>query len=264
MDFNLLFNLRPEQVAALGTSIVSSLAFLAAIGGLSSAIVDVIKGLTAVRMGFNRRFLLSWFNRRMDPTTEAKQKPIYGLRLVRPQNTGDSGTVRPTESAYAQAVELATGGHERALLDLQTEQLCGQLTAAAQIAIEYPRLHPELFAVLSEGADDEDRRRVLDGKPPASDPAAREAYLEARVRVQHHVQRSLDALHILLAARWRWLIQLFIFVLCGLVTALLLYRVRGSVTFWQGAASYLVMSVVAGFLAPVAHDLVAAIRKWRA
>jgi hypothetical protein len=261
----ILAQMTEADVEAFAGALAARLAFYGAIGGLSMAIIEVLKNLTSVRMGYNRRFLLAWFDQRSIADKAERNRRIYGVRLAgRDKAAPDNTPLKKAQTAYQQAIQLATGGHERALLDLPTEQLCGQLTAAAQVAQENPERYADFFGVLVAGADETDIKVVRGGKPADADQMG--PYLDARTRLQHHVQRSLDALHILLAARWRWLIQSTVFVLCGtLAVAVMTYtwsEPGAAVPSLPARAGAIVLAtLIAGFLAPVAHDLVAAIGK---
>jgi hypothetical protein len=268
-----LFSLSGTLVDTIGTNIVKTLTFLAAVGSLSMALVQVFKDLAPIRQRFNHTFLWNWYIERLfikPPHTRRN----YGLRL---ENSGSNRV----ELAFNETVMLATGGHWHALMDLSVEQLCGQLNSAAQIALEYPLRYRNFYDVLVAGADPGDIEIVAGGNPdstdakdassgPKSNGAEQDAgedkqrYLEARARVGQFSQRSIDALHIRLGARWKWWLQIASFLFSAAITyaAFAIDRNDWSLTSMRpNGVFYLVLScIVGGFLAPVARDIVAAVR----
>lgn len=269
-----IFTLSGTLVDAVGTNIIKSLTFLAAVGGLGMALVQVFKELSPVRQIFNRGFLLTWFLERLGT---APPHVTRNLGWVRRSDAQFDGSV---DTAFKQAVELAAGGHQIALLDLSVEQLCGQLNSAAQIALEYPTRYDAFFAVLVAGANPNDIAVVKNGNPQSidfpmtgirsptvADPErAKQQYLEARARIQQFAQRSIDALHIRLGARWKWWLQIASFVFCAAITYAAFALKDGGKWRWPTEFSanelfYLTLScIIGGLLAPIARDVVAAVQ----
>jgi hypothetical protein len=267
-----IFNVPPELVDLVGKKLIVLLAFLAAVGALSMAIVQVFKDLGPVRQWFNRGFLWNWFLEQLFTGRALRRRRIFGWKRAKAVPPLDA----QVEQALHEAVFLAAGGHELALLDLGVEQLCGQLTSASQVALEYPRRYQNFFRVLTAGAEPEDVEVVFNGNPLSLDFAsgvagrplseadlasAKQRYLEARARIGQFVQRSIDALHIRLGARWKWWMQLASFAVSAAVTyaALVLNRASAAIGFID-AVQIVGASFVAGFLAPVARDIVAAVQ----
>jgi hypothetical protein len=171
-------------------------------------------------------------------------------------------------TAESDLIHLATDDDSSAFYDLPIEQLCGQLNAAAQLALDYPDLHFDLLAVTASGAAVDDVKALL--TPPqlpakAEDmtpqlQAAKTSYTDARNRVSHQVQRAIDALQISVGFRWKWYLQIAAFVLSALIA--------GFADWIYGApprslVNILITTLLAGFLAPVARDLMAALQKAR-
>jgi hypothetical protein len=244
-----------DGIAGLSGTALSYAGALAIAGTLAMAILQIIKELTPLRRAYQRRWLGHWLAQRADSFLVAAQlgpAKIDSALLTPDRFTG--------EKAQAALVELATGGEANAFYDLTIEQVVAQMNAAAQVALEYPQLHFTLLAVLSQGADVEDVRKLL---PPARgarkpDPGA----LDARNRVGHRIQRNLDGIQIALGSRWRlWMQATSIVFTIAFVELAIIENVKGytGATLLVGA----VLGVVGGYLAPITRDVVAALQSLR-
>ena len=219
------------------------------LGVLSLAILQALKDLTPVRRWFQRWWLGSWFDQRVESFNNARGSALPATDAL---------------SARQQLVALATGGEEKAFYDLPADQLVAQMNAAAQIAVDYPGTshYYKLFAVLSEGADVTDIAAVQ-GVPSirmlaASGSAPPPSYTDARTRVSHRLQRNLDGLQIAMSDRWQWCLQLAANAICILAVEAAVWS-QGTAVRFAGLA----VGIVAGYLAPVLRDLVAALQKLR-
>lgn len=264
-----LLSLPPTLVGDLNSDIVKSLGFLAAVGSLSMAFVQVLKDIGPFRQWFNRGFLGTWFQQRL--SGQPRRGRVLGWVRRRSGNSSIDGAV---DGGLAELVDLAAGGSELALLDLPVEQLCGQLNSASQVALEYPNRFPHLFDVLVSGADTADIAVVARGNPASIDypmrtgravPGAldqkdpKQLYLEARARIGQYVQRSIDAIQIRLGARWKWWLQLASFASSAVITYAALLESKAP---W-GPQDLLAGCILGGFLAPIARDIVAAVQSQR-
>jgi hypothetical protein len=145
------------------------------------------------------------------------------------------------------------------------------MNAAAQMVLDFPWLHPQLFHCLAAQASAEDLDRLMKARPPAqgSRPAPgaddKAALIDARNRVTHQVQRSLDGLMIAVGFRWKFWLQIASFVVSALIVwiGLLLFVEEPIAVFTRHLPLYAVLAVLGGFLAPVARDLVAALQQIR-
>src|SRR6478735_5810320 len=120
-----------------------------AIAAIATAIVELFKDLLPIRRGFRRRFLASWFSKRL-----SARKAIGQQQLL---------------EAETELIRLGTGGDRIAFYDLEPAQLCGQINSAAQMALAYPDRHPALLRFLAPEADEKD----VDLVAKSTDPAAR-------------------------------------------------------------------------------------------
>jgi hypothetical protein len=212
---------------------------LSILGGVSMALLQTIKDLLPVRQWFQRYYLSKWME---EGAAEARKKF---------DNPAVSASI-----AEEDLLELAVDGDRGALYDLQIEQLCGQFTAAIQIVLEFPADHVNLFAVTASGASSPDVNLVLAG--PSVPPT--QAFLDARNRVTHQCQRAIDALQITAGFRWKWILQ---FSSIALSAALAWIAMAYRPTIAPSFVSVLVSATLAGFLAPVAKDLLAVLQKAR-
>ena len=224
--------------------IVWSLASAAlSIAAIATAVVQLLKDLLPIRRRFQRRFLASWFSERL-----SVRKGIEHEQLLQ---------------AEADLIRLATGGDRSAFYDLEPPQLCGQMNSAAQIALAYPDRHPSLLRFLAPEADEKDIQSIVQHAqltPEQREGASIDPILDARNRVTHHLQRSIDALQIAMTFRWKFYLQIGIYVICFVLAFVSLFAVkRGQYTIAEAIA----VAVVAGFLSPVISDFAAAINRWR-
>ena len=227
---------------------------LAAVGVVSMAILQTVKDMLPARRWFQRWWVGRWLDRQV--AAAASQTASAPIKAV----------------AHEDLVRLATSGDDKALYDLPIEQVGGLMNAASQIVLDYPPDHRDLLLCLAAQARPEDLELLLAQGPSATRPRAtltepaRSQFVDARNRVTHQVQRSLDGLQIAAGFRWKWMIQLLSIVLsCLLVWAGMAFFMgeRGSVIRANFLILYLLAGVLGGFLAPVARDLVAALQQLR-
>jgi hypothetical protein len=125
------------------------------------------------------------------------------------------------------------------------------------MVLEFSADHVDLLAVTASQASKADFDLVLAGppNPPTQD------FLDARNRVTHQCQRAIDALQITAGFRWKWILQVASIVISGSLAALALIYKPDPIS--PTVLSVLVSALLAGFLAPVAKDLLAVVQKAR-
>jgi len=214
-----------------------------AIAAIATAIVELFKDLLPIRRGFHRRFLASWFSKLL-----SARKAIGQQQLL---------------EAETELIHLATGGDRTAFYDLEPAQLCGQINSAAQMALAYPDRHPALLRFLAPEADETDIQTIVQQTRLTHEQKQTEnidPLLDARNRVTHHLQRSIDALQIAMTFRWKFYVQIVIYAICFILAVVCLFAVkRGLYTVAEAIA----VAVVAGFLSHVISDFAATINRWR-
>jgi hypothetical protein len=221
----------------------------AAIAVLSAAVVQLLKDLLPVRRWFQRHYLKAWFRQRVSARQGGVADSNFG-------------------SAEQDLVHLATGGDRKAFYDLETAQLCGQMNSAAQIAVAYANRHKALLNCLAPEADPKDIETVA--SPPVSSPSAGEAamvaqstevtaFLDARNRLSHHLQRSVDAIQISMGFRWKLILQIVCYSVCLLASFAAVFV--GEPNGRYNVIEALTIAIVAGFVAPSVSDLLGAINR---
>ncbi|HQS57605.1 MAG TPA: hypothetical protein PLU16_02535 [Gallionellaceae bacterium] len=225
---------------------------LAAIGTLSMAIVELLKGITRFRCRFHRRMLARWmidFNCRRE------------------------------------LMVLAAGGEQNAnvLFDQPTERMMGQIQAAANMALDYPDRYPHTYKFFSQEdlqmmslqpgglpRDSELWERFATGMAhsgqraiEAQQESESRAAQQARVRIGNLIARRLDMFQNSMLYLWARINQvLSIAVGSGLSAYVLLTATRSEST--NDFIVLVLMSFTAGMLAPFAKDVVSAIGGLRA
>jgi hypothetical protein len=214
-----------------------------AIAAIATALVQLLKDLLPIRRRFQRRFLASWFSKRLSARKAPGQKQLL--------------------EAETDLIHLATGGDRSAFYDLEPAQLCGQINSAAQLALAYPHRHPGLLRFLAPEADETDIQTIVQHAeltPEQKQSASVDPVLDARNRVTYHLQRSIDALQIAMTFRWKFCLQIVIYAICFVLAFVCLFAVkRGQYVVAEAIA----VAIVAGFLSPLISDFAAAVNRWR-
>ena len=242
-----------EMVKAVYDKAFAFATALAAVGVLTMAFLQTTKDMVPVRRWFQEWWTRAWLER------QAREAPSIPGPAVR------------ADLAETDLIRLATSGDRDALFDLPIEQVAGQMNAATQVVLDYPWEHEHLLRCLAAQASVDDVRRLLDSRPPAAGPRPqlspdeRSALIDARNRVTHQVQRSLDGLQISAGFRWKLYLQVASILLSGLFVWIgLILFVRESIElFVRHLPLYVLTAIFGGFLAPVARDLVAALQQLR-
>ena len=229
---------------------------IAGLGTFTMAVLQAIKDTTPLRRWFQQDRMQRWIQ---------AHAGIAGQEL--------RARVDPAK-AERQLLLLATDGDEVAFYSLEIEKLCGQWNAAIKVVLDYPVFYPDLFACVAARASRRDFNRVRGGMPVGTLPpgaeaqlpldeqmrrtAKRQRFVDSRTRVMHQIQRAVDAFQIDTAFRWKWGLQIASFVFSFLFTIIAMAL---GTQFKLGTA--ILSAAVAGFLAPVARDLLAVVQKLR-
>ena len=247
----------------------------AGIGVLAMALVQLIKDLTPARYYWQKRWIERWIARQAADSA----LPPEGRRAFLATQSGEKLRPPDPRAALNDLIVLATAGDTKALFDLPLDQFAGQVNAASQAVVEFPRRHPDLLPVLAVGAESDDLNLLLHEEPPkavtpalaarmakiepaaeAEDPMAMQArmsrFIDARNRVAHQVQRNLDALQIAMGFRWKlWLQALAILVSYAMVALFAAAIMPEAVKV--GAGPLLLVGLIGGFFASIFRDLLA-------
>lgn len=243
----------PSPVSA---GFVDYLTTIGAIGVITMALIQTAKDMLPLRRGFQRRRFRRWL-------AEGAGEAGAPARAATLAAGGDAGAVAlDANAAERRIVALATDGDDDALYTLPIEQMCGQISAALQVVLEYPARDRNVVAIVASQAAATDLEALFAGT--GGEAQARVDFAGARTRVMHQFQRAIDAFQIATSYRWKLLLQALSLLVCGLLTFVamqLQFHVGTSYVGRWGAV--IVGSILAGFLAPVARDLTAALQALR-
>jgi hypothetical protein len=245
------------------------LMFIAAIGAVSMAILQLINELTPFRSIYHAYLLREWIAERLALYEEGlKSSPAPA-----PAPKAD------VNIAFTQLIAQATGGHSRPLLGLAPAQLVAQINAAAQGALDDAQANFALIVALSQPTSAQiplilkraaiapsesghiEDLAILYETPSAAmlSEDSLKRYMEARNRIVHRIQRNLDGMQITFGSNSAWLNQVLAILISIALCYLIVARTRepGHSYF----LSLLLLGVFAGYVAPIFGDIVNAIRK---
>jgi len=250
---------------------------VAGIGALSMAVVEAVKGALPLRAKFHRSEIKRW----LEGEHQSSDAFLMGVGFKELPSANDS------DAAYRQLLKLAIGGveYQTALFEQAPEKMFGQIQAAANVAMDFPKVAPNLYEFLTHDPGTEKvgaARAAMKAQAAAStsdqdvwsrfaedlnagrvdahttDPAKKKQYLEAnqaRQRLDNLVRRRLDALQTRVGYRWgRYNQFAAFFTAVGFSVAALIHVPKLD---WLSIA---VLAAAAGFLAPPAKDLAAALK----
>ena len=200
---------------------------LAAVGALSMALIELVKGVFRIRRHFNRDQVSRWFSKDSDEAL----KQMHSLA---------AGDPKDTASLYDQPVE----------------KVMGQVQSAANLALENPDKYYEFFSFLVEADKDLPGTDTADWKDFHKSPTKEDApkAAAARARLGNLVERRLDAFQTRTQYRWALGNQI-----AGIVIgfAVLLYALNEiEISEEMSRLQVLVMALLGGVLAPFAKDVV--------
>lgn len=237
-------------IDALSAKTLDYALLLAAIGTISMAFIELIKGLTSFRRYFHQHELTKWV---ADP------------------------------SSRNELILLAAGGEENAdvLFDQPTERMLGQIQAAANLALDYPDRYPYVYRFLSQDdlhsrmklTKDHDgdsqlwatfaTRTAQEGFPTGetqqliAEDKGRAAQ-QARARLGNLIARRLDMFQNRTQYRWARLNQVASIAMGSTLAAYALGKVYNPESI-DDTLMLVLLSFLSGMLSPFAKDVVAAL-----
>lgn len=245
-----------------------------AAGIIALSLVEVMKRMTSIRGWFHRNEIeshLSSSSQRYEDAPAADSGDIAWGQLKRA--IGHVWlTSRPNTKVSERLLSARDRRDWRYFFDLPLEQLMGQLASAIESSLNTPQEFEELLnALVGEAAPME--VEVLVGpirtppgpKASAEHEAGYETYVASFARAQavvgDRVQRSLDALQVVIGHRWRWFLRATVMSICAVV-ALILVRVSG-VNGTQALAALITITVLGSVVAWIGRDVMAVVERWR-
>jgi hypothetical protein len=249
----------PELVPANSVELVGEwapalLGSSAAIGFMTMILIEGIK--RPIRSRFHRRKLSEWLKIDNAETSKEESLPCVDLLL------------RLTAPRYANDI-----------FGLPSEQLCAQIGGAIDLLISYPNENKYLLEALAGSEGRKDVATLLkllqpyqssslssQHSPSGGDNTSNNdsALVDARNKVGHRLQRSLDAFQVHVATTWSESLRSAAIIIAGTLTAV------GTFVFGSWADEpiatlvfVLVVGLVGGFFSSVARDVTALIERLR-
>jgi hypothetical protein len=229
---------------------------LASLSVVTMSLIQAAKTLLPIRAGFNEGAMTAWLGKKVPADAPKRAETIA--------------------DAQSELLRLSANGDREAFYNSDVSDFVTLLNATIQLLVDYPSVNPALFLLMANGATSSDLRLVLKsdetirrndtlrnelfGNEAPIEPDKREV-LDARHRVRAIVTRSIEAFRLSTEARWKRGLQVASFIISVVLAV---------VAFWTGeliGTHYGVMffaAALAGFLAPVARDILAALEKARA
>jgi hypothetical protein len=271
---------------------------LAAIGTVTMALIQAVKNITPIPNLFERAKLRSWlltsirrdyclhpvvrFLARMQARLKSPPKEDRDAKgqsdvgqNVPSQWDEDHAKLRMVERDL---ITLATSGDREAFYQLAIEDLCDQIRKVVPVILDYPKHHEDLLACLARGASADDIREILTEQNSSASQSARltteeqktafRQFTAAKSRILVQMRCSIDAMQASISFRWKFWLQLASMVLSAIIGIVALNLgalpdAQGPIDLPSKFWASMMIGLLAGFLAPVARDLVAAIEKLR-
>lgn len=269
-----------EVVGELTDFILQYAIALAAISALAMALIEAYKSIMKTRERYHMRRLHDWIVSTQIPTLD-----VAGL------NTRATPAHQFQENVFRQLMHLTTGSDlvnaslmslreidgknfrpsdTNALFTLELEKMMGQIQDAAEIVLSSPDAFPELFLFLTQGAKRLDIQTWVNAAaaPLAKQPdEEKKNAVEAYGRLNKYVRRRLDGLQLNASYTWAkknqwWSVVVGAVLMAGSLFYLEVVKTDDAtnVAAW---IQIVLASLLGGVVAPVAKDLVTALKKVR-
>jgi hypothetical protein len=267
-----------DVVTKMSDFILNYALALAATSALAVALLEAFKSLWKTRERFHMRKLHQWIGQVKIPDGWTAEKEI------------EAGGFH--DEVYRQLVVLTTGERldtrysltlikgdrfellpSNALFALELERMMGQIQEAADIVLANPSVYKALYLFMTQGAREMDITKWL--AESAEVPDAMEAdrqdikeRVDAFSRLSKFVKRRIDSLQITMTYEWARWNQAVSILLGGVLLFVSLFYIELSLSNWAIINPLtwfriLVASLVGGMVAPLAKDLVTALKKVR-
>lgn len=238
---------------------------------ITMALLQAIKEFTSLRGVFQRWWIRNWI------ASQARQLHFMGLEYrwegqqprlyFHAPFTGEKKPDTPSSKyeifvkrAETSLLNLAAADDASTFYNMPLEQVCGQLSAVAQSALNSPLDHPEFVCAFARPAGIETIRGLLDPERTAQ-RAPNEANALAGA-ASFSMQRSIDAIQIGGGASWRKVLRWTAFVCSLTILIVSAYHSVGSVSR-IGRLTCVVGAFACAYLASLMRDLVAAFQRLR-
>ena len=261
---------------------------LAAIGTVAMAFIQAAKNVTPIRNWFQRVRLRNWlessirgdyvlnrFARKYKRLHTWFRSHFQKEEKLKEEEQETKVQVRNVEQDL---ISLATCGDAAAFYDLAINDLCDQIRKIVPILLDYPEPHKRLLLCLARGAgredlsllfgEDDHESPTIHGQFDEDQKDANRKFLAAKSRILVQVRCAIDAIQTSIGYRWKFWLQLASMILSAVIGVVslnlgALSDDKGPLSMTYKFWASVTIGLLAGFLAPVARDLVAAIEKWR-
>ena len=234
-------------VNAFADSWLPLLGGLAAVGVIAMALVELLKAVFFLRFVYHNLRFRYWLN---------NQCKKFATKF--PDDPAPDA-----DTALKQLVELATGGDAMSLFNLKADRFAGQLNAAVQVMLAYPDGYSHPIKAMAVAASKSDLDIFLSPQASDADQEAKRAYSDSRTRISNIIQRNLDALQIKFSGLWELLMQFGAIVISFILILIVLQfpTKNPALTALGSHFSWVVFAVIGGMIAPVASNLVSALKR---
>ena len=291
----------PENVTttvqAFTDFLLKYLIALAAVGGLSMALIEAAKALYDYKTKFQAK---RWTRLIRDTWRGDQPATAVGAATATQTQTFDADR----EAAFAQLLQLCTGissgaagdeakqllasggslplfsswtpSNAHALFALDLPRMMGSIQDAADIALNTPKKYPALYRLMVWGADpddvngwvsDADTVVLTSGTGPATpaERASAKSRADRYTSLKMVVKRKLDAFQLRAGDRYATSNQFAANILGAAILFVVLTRLdlRLEAAHQLNVVTMVAISLFGGVLAPVAKDLVTALQKVR-
>ena len=234
------------------------LAALVALSGLTMSLIQVGKELFFLRFHYHHMQTVRWLYN----LTRKEARSMIGKKIS--SNADGKAGPFPDPELEDELLRITSAGNAVALYDAELENICVQLSAATQFLVDYPSQSKALLRAIARNADDDDLNLIVEADDPddpsALDPVRRQRVFDARNRVRALTHRSVESFKLLTASEWRRGLQLASFIISVLIAGLALVM---TAALLERPLTVVATALIAGFLAPVARDLLAAMQQLR-
>jgi hypothetical protein len=217
------------------------------LGVLTMAVIQMVKDLSFLRRKLQYNWIKGWIESRSPAPTGRYRDKIADMSFA-------------DLEYYA---GLSTDDDRKSFYRLPIDQLCGQLNLALRAAMENASAYPMALITFSDPVGRGDLEKVADSQTLVGqgelkpESAGFHQYAEARNRVAHHVERSIDSLQASIGSRWKFWLQMASLILAIAFAFIMVFWFKSENAFWTNSGDAIGIGFTAGFLAPVFRDIFA-------
>lgn len=245
---------------------------LAAVGALAMALIELWKKMRHSETRFHAERLTAWFaqdagTRQVDASVaRAAYAELIHLTtsVAVTQASATAGSLLDRGSIPAGLLWVAHRA-DYAMFALPLDRMMGHVQDAADSALNNPRRYPALYDFVTAGADESEvaqwRELAQSRRPGQDEPEEARRRADVYARLNQAVKRRLDGFQLYTSQRWVNWNQFAANVVGTIVLFAALLWSAGGFEATLPLPAIIAMSLLGGVLAPVAKDMVSALRK---